>query len=204
MTAPSRRPAMPPNRRDVAVLALAAGAVALGARTARTGRLGALESRCFAAVNGLSDRTFVPVWTVMQIGSLGGALATGAAVAATGRPRLGRRLATVGSLTWLGSKAIKPFVQRGRPALVVEVARIRGRAQAGLGYPSGHAGVAVAMAAAVAPHVSRRARAPLWLAALGIGGSRVYVGAHMPLDVAGGVALGLATERAVRLVTGRA
>ncbi|HSJ44834.1 MAG TPA: phosphatase PAP2 family protein [Euzebyales bacterium] len=113
-------------------------------------------------------------------------------------------MATVGSLSWLGSKAIKPFAKRGRPALVVEVARVLGREQAGLGYPSGHAGVAVAMAAALAPHVGPLARAPLGLGALGIGASRIYVGAHMPLDVAGGAALGLATERALRLVTGRA
>jgi undecaprenyl-diphosphatase len=33
--------------------------------------------------------------------------------------------------------------------------------------------------------------------------ARVYVGAHLPLDVLGGVALGLAVAGAVRLIFGR-
>lgn len=190
--------------RDLLAVALGLGAVAAGAVEARrTDGLRAAESRWFARVNGLSDRGFAPVWAFMQLGSLGGAVATGAAVAATGRPALGRRLAAVGSLAWAGSKAVKPFAARGRPATVVAAARVLGREQAGLGYPSGHAGVSMAMALAAAPHVGRRWRWPLRLGALGVGAARVYVGAHLPLDVAGGVALGVATERAARALTGR-
>jgi undecaprenyl-diphosphatase len=33
--------------------------------------------------------------------------------------------------------------------------------------------------------------------------ARVYVGAHLPLDVVGGIGLGLAVGGAVRLLTGR-
>jgi undecaprenyl-diphosphatase len=36
-----------------------------------------------------------------------------------------------------------------------------------------------------------------------VGLTRVYVGAHLPLDVAGGAALGLAVEAAVRLAQSR-
>ena len=140
----------------------------------------------------------------MQLGSLGGSLATGAAVAACGRPRLGRRLATVGSLAWVGSKVIKPFASRGRPAVVVEATRILGREQAGLGYPSGHAAVAFAVAGATSPHIPSCWRGPLWATAVTVGLTRIYVGAHLPLDVAGGMALGLATERSVRLLRGPA
>lgn len=188
--------------RDLAVLAASSLGVVLGAREARRDAMRGAEDRCFAAVNGLSGRAFAPVWAVMQAGSLGGAVATGAGVAVTGRPRLGRRLAVVGSLTWLGSKVVKPFARRGRPASVVQVARVLGREQAGLGYPSGHAGVVVAMAAAATPRLPVAWRAPVWVGALGVGVARIYVGAHLPLDVLGGAALGLATERAARLVCG--
>jgi membrane-associated phospholipid phosphatase len=64
---------------------------------------------------------------------------------------------------------------------------------------SGHAGVAAALGAATLPHLSPAGRA----AALGIMSavalSRVYVGAHLPLDIAGGIAV----DAAVALPAGR-
>ena len=160
------------------------------------------EARSFARLNTLSDRIHRPVWVAMQVGSLGGTLATGGVIAVLADRRLGQRVATVGALSWLGSKAIKPFARRGRPAAVVDVARVLGRAQAGLGYPSGHAAVGVAMAAAAASHLPPAWRGPAWAGAVVVGATRVYVGAHLPLDVLGGYALGIATERTVRAVMG--
>jgi undecaprenyl-diphosphatase len=195
---------VPQRPADLTVAALAAGAVGLGAWEARRGELRAAEARWFSGVNGISDRWVVPAWVIMQAGSLGGAMGVGAAVAAGGDRSLGRRLALVGTLAWTGSKVVKPFARRGRPASVVEAARILGRPQSGLGYPSGHAAVAVAMASAAGSHVPRPWAAPVWSAVAVVAAARVYVGAHLPLDVAGGAALGLAAERAVRAVRGPA
>jgi undecaprenyl-diphosphatase len=179
-------------------------AVAVGAREAGRSQLRDVEARVFADLNNVSERWHRPVWTVMQLGSLGGSLAVGAATAAAGQARLGRRLATVGALAWIGSKAVKPFARRGRPAAVIAATRVLGREQAGLGYPSGHAAVSVAMALAAVPRVPTPWRGPLWLTAVGVGAARMYVGAHLPLDVAGGIALGVATERTVRAFRGPA
>jgi len=178
--------------------------VLLGAWEVRRPSVRAAEARCFAGLNGISDRALVPAWAVMQAGSVGGSIAIGALVARSGRPRLGTRLATVGTLAWAASKVVKPLAGRGRPAAVVEPARILGREQAGLGYPSGHAAVAAGMALVALPHVGSRWRGPLVVAATVVGATRVYVGAHLPLDVLGGVALGVATERAVRALRGPA
>ncbi len=181
------------------VVAAAAATFACGARAARRGGVSAAELRCYRLVNGLPRKAFVPIWAVMQLGSLGGALATGAAAAASGRLRLGRRMAAAASLTWLGVKAVKPLIHRARPALVVDSSRILGRQQAGLGYPSGHAAVATAVAAVAVPTLPRAWRTPTWLLALAVGPARMYVGAHLPLDVGGGVAFGVAVGVLARL-----
>lgn len=184
----------------VTLLVASAGFVH-GARAARRGEVTPGELRTFLTFNRLPARAFSAVWVPMQLGSLGGALATGAAVAVAGHPRTGRRIATVGAVAWLVAKAAKPFVRRGRPTAVVEMARVLGHEQTGLGYPSGHAAVATAVAVAAVPDLPPAWRAPVVVAAVLVGPARLYVGAHLPLDVAGGLALGLAVGTASRLLT---
>src|SRR5690606_37648345 len=87
-------------------------------------------------------------------------------------------------------KAAKRVVRRGRPSTTLETWRTLGRPQTGLGYPSGHAAVAVALAAVASPSLPRRWRGVVWAVAAVPGLGRIYVGAHLPLDVAGGAALG--------------
>jgi len=188
---------------DAAVALVACGLVAAGAVEARRGTLRPVERHAFRWLNQVSHRAHRPVWAVMQIGSLAGPAATGVVVAAAGNPALGRRVALVGSTAWAAAKLVKPLAQRGRPAAVLE-ARVLGRPQAGLGYPSGHAAVAAAMASAAAPHVPDRWVTPLWVGAAAVASTRAYVGAHLPLDLLGGVALGVAIERSVRAVMGPA
>ena len=89
------------------------------------------------------------------------------------------------------------MVRRPRPAALIPGTRVRGREAAGLGYLSGHAGVAIALAAAAFPRLGKAGRAVTLSAAPLVGLTRIYVGAHLPLDVAGGVALGFAVEAAL-------
>jgi undecaprenyl-diphosphatase len=71
-------------------------------------------------------------------------------------------------------------------------------------FPSGHTTTAFACAVVLAGVVRRRdARIGLFALAGGIGFSRLYVGVHFPLDVAGGVALGLAYGWVVLQLVGR-
>lgn len=166
---------------------------------ARRGTVGSGEARVFQAVNGLPEALHAPVWVVMQAGSLGGVFAAGAAAAAIGRRDFAPRLVVVGSASWVAAKGLKHFVQRGRPSATLEGSRTLGRPQSGLGYPSGHAMVAATTAttAAVAG-VGGRGLAPALFAVIAVlaGLGRIYVGAHLPLDVVGGLALGSAVGAA--------
>jgi len=181
-------------------LGLGTAAVLVTALPARRDQVGHCEARAFRAVNGLPGSLYGPVWIIMQLGTLGAApAAAGAALLAHDRELAGRLLAA-GTGTWALSKLVKQMVRRPRPAALVSGARTRGRDASGLGYLSGHAGVAVALGTAAFPRLGPSGRAAVAAAVPIVGLSRIYVGAHLPLDVAGGAGLGLAVDAAVALV----
>jgi membrane-associated phospholipid phosphatase len=190
-----------PRAHDPVLLAGGAAVFLAGAALARRPAVSALEARLFRAVNGLPSAVLVPGWPVMQLGSLWG-VAAGAVVAVPRSPEAARRTALWGTATWGGAKVLKRLVRRGRPEPSIGTL-VRGRQQRGLGYPSGHAAVAAAVVSLAGPGLPPRWRTPLWVAALAAGPLRMYVGAHLPLDVAGGVALGLTVGAGSRLVGGQ-
>ena len=91
------------------------------------------------------------------------------------------------------------MVRRARPADLLPDTHRRGRDATGLGYLSGHAGVAVALGASALPHLGPAGRALTLSAIPTVSLTRIYVGAHLPLDTAGGAALGLAIDAALAL-----
>jgi glycosyltransferase 2 family protein len=189
---------------------LAAGTAALlvTVMTVHRDRVGPREAATFCAVNGLPGWLYPPAWVVMQMGTLGAApAAAGAATLAGDRELAGRllagRLLAGGTSAWALSKVVKRMVQRPRPAMLLPGTRLRGSQAAGLGYLSGHAGVAVALGAAAVPRLGPAGRALTLAAVPAVGLTRIYVGAHLPLDVAGGAALGFAIDAAIALVNRR-
>jgi len=60
----------------------------------------------------------------------------------------------------------------------------------GLGYLSGHATMAFTLAAVLSPYLTRRWRVVAYGLAGAVALARVHLGAHFPLDVVAGAALG--------------
>jgi undecaprenyl-diphosphatase len=182
-------------------LGIGTAALLVTALAVRRDRVSPSEAGVFRAVNGLPDAVHAPAWAIMQLGTLGAAPATAGAAWLAGDRELAGRLLASGVGTWALSKLVKQMVRRPRPAALLAGTRRRGREAAGLGYLSGHAGVAVALGAAALPRLGPSGRALAVTAVPAVSLTRVYVGAHLPLDIAGGAALGLAVEALVSLAT---
>ncbi len=112
---------------------------------------------------------------------------------------LGLRLAASASLATFASQALKRSLTRARPDTSIIGFEALARNPDRFSFPSGHA--AAAFAVAVAFMGEPFALGPLaLLLAVSIGLSRVYLGAHYPLDVGAGALLGVLGGLAARLL----
>jgi membrane-associated phospholipid phosphatase len=165
--------------------------------------VGGLEVRVFRDVNDGIRFPWFAVWTVMQLGSvIVIPLVVGGALLAR-RPRLAATAAVAGTIAYVMGKVVRHLVKRARPDRLLTGVIIRGAPSLGSGYLSGHTALAVAMAVVLTPYLGRGGRWAVWILAVIVGLARMYAGAHLPLDVVGGAALGLATGGAVSLIGGR-
>jgi glycosyltransferase 2 family protein len=196
------RLALPRHPGDLVRLVLGLAILAGSAALVQRDRVGTLETNLFRLVNDLPGALYPLFWAVMLTGNLIAVPVIAAAAALTRRFRLAVNLALAGGLAWLLARIVKQVVDRGRPPSLLDEVHVRGPAPTGLGYVSGHAAVAVALAAVASPYLGRRLRRLAWAVAAAVCVARVYVGAHLPLDVVGGAALGWAIGALVHLLLG--
>lgn len=199
------------HRRTVArgwsgILLVAAGSAVLlvAAVPVDADRVPAGETAVFGVLNGTTVLPFLLVWPVMQLGNVLVVPASALVAAAFRRWRLAAELLIAGTVTYLTAKVVKGIWPRGRPAGLLEDVVIRGEAALGRGFVSGHAATLTALATVAWPWLGPRGRIALVVLVTVVCLSRVYVGAHLPLDVVGGAGLGLAVGGVVRLALGRA
>lgn len=160
------------------------------------------ERRAFVITNGLPDALSPVLFPVMQAGSLLAVFVTGGFALLAHRPRLAGLIVLAGGSAWILAKFVKRVVERGRPEGLVPDVIIRGAAQMGGGFPSGHAAVAAAMATVAGPYLGTWARVAAWLIVALVALSRVYIGAHLPFDSVAGVLVGWITGSLINLATG--
>jgi membrane-associated phospholipid phosphatase len=162
----------------------------------------AAEAAVFRALNSTTVLPFVLVWPVMQLGNVLVVPAAALVAAAFRRWRLAAGLLLAGAGVYVLAKGVKGIVPRGRPDGLLSDVVIRGAAALGRGYVSGHAAVVTSLLVVAWPWLGRPARIGCTVLVVAVCLARVHVGAHLPLDVVGGAALGLAVAGGVRLVLG--
>jgi membrane-associated phospholipid phosphatase len=187
-------------RRDLIVLAASLAVFAVCAVVVADGRVGSAERVVFHAVNGLPGWLYRPMLVAQYLGVLAMPLVVAVGALAFRRWRLAAALVLVVPLKLAAEKVVKQLVQRERPGTTVPDALLRGVHPGGLSFVSGHAIITLAIAGLLALVLPRRwAIVAFVLAALNAV-ARVYLGAHNPLDVVGGAAVGLAIAAVLDLV----
>ena len=162
----------------------------------------ALEEQVFRLLNDLPGILFGPVWAFMQFGNFVAVPVVMALALALKRVRAVLGFALVGAGKWFGARIVKTLVVRHRPATFLADVAVRDPSGSGQAFVSGHAVIAVGLAVVASPYVPARWRPVLWALAAIVCLGRVYVGAHLPLDVVGGAALGWALGALAHVLLG--
>ena len=187
-------------RRDVVVIVASLAVFAICAVVAADGQVGPVERALFRAVNGLPDWLYRPMLLFQYLGVLAMPLVVAVGALALRRWRLAAALVLVVPFKLALERVVKLLVQRERPGTTVPDAILRGVHSAGLSFVSGHAIITFAIAGLLALVLPRRWGVVAFVLATLNAVARVYLGAHNPLDVVGGAAVGLAVAAVLDLV----
>jgi undecaprenyl-diphosphatase len=193
------------RRRRADAVAVTCGLVVLAISVGLLGRLDRvpeLERDVFRAVNGLPSSWNVVIAPPMFLGTLASVPFFMAICGLFRRYRMGFVLGIAGLAAYLIARLGKHLIGRGRPGEVFDDLQLRDVDATGLGFPSGHAAVAAAIVVAALPYLPRRWRWPVLLFPVFMAFARVYTGAHLPLDVVSGAAIGVVVASTLHLLVG--
>jgi membrane-associated phospholipid phosphatase len=184
------------SRRILPALGVIAATLAV-ARREEPSSLDAGATRVLSADRGaVIDRV---AGAATDVGSVFGMTGLAGILAVGGERRLALRTYAAGSIAWAVAQGTKELVDRRRPYEIGSAERLVS-VPAGSSWPSGHASVAAAMAATLAPSLTPAGRMGAAGVAAMVAGTRLMVGVHHLTDVAAGAAIGVVAADVARII----
>lgn len=170
-----------------------------------------LSQTLFTAINqNLPSRIGNTALIYMEIGSVAGAILIVLVLLLLRKYAIALALTAANVISVLLANGIKLFTQFNRPFIALkDTAIVRTPIEDAVsavrlndsGFPSGHTAAVVIIATLIWPYLttSLRVLSCILIALVGLG--RVYAGVHFPIDIIGGIGLGLTIGLGVRQIT---
>jgi undecaprenyl-diphosphatase len=157
----------------------------------------------FGTVLSVTNSLFRPVPLAVLVAAIAGWVMITAV--GTTRWELLRAALVALAVSELVTQVLKRVADQPRPTATIPGLDVHGypKDPYGNAYPSAHTAVAVGLVAALWPWLTRPQRAVGVVVALLVALNRLYIGAHWPVDVVGGAAVGLLAGAVCWLVAAR-
>lgn len=150
-----------------------------------------IERDVFMWFYGVEQAFIQPLHWITQFGGVSVIAGAVAALWLVGRRRLSIELAVNSTIAFFLAWGLKSLVARPRPVEYIPDIIQREWGTAGNGFPSGHAAIVTVLALTLWSYVEPRYRPLLVGLVVLVCISRISLGVHAPLDVLGGVCIGI-------------
>ncbi len=188
------------KRRLLGILLGLIGLFILMALSAHAHLLVGPEGRIFRAVNNLPNAYQSMMQVVTQFGSEAMVLVV-LVISLWKKGRLFTlQMALAAGATYMLVGLSKILVARPRPYVYLSDVHVRVH-ESGMGFPSGHTAITTALSVYLAWKLGGKWKLLPFVWVPVIGFSRLYLGVHLPLDLLGGITIGLAVIALQKLLT---